>query len=93
MAKKKNNFLLMTKKTLIKLPLLINGLFLISLVFILDILGLLTNIQMLFRTELAQLNIKYFIDSTPPATYPTFTATSLLIQLIFSHYIHATQLG
>ena len=33
------------------------------------------------------------MDSTPPATYLTFTATSLLIQLIFSHYIHTTQLG
>ena len=44
-------------------------------------------------SEFAQLKIKYFEDSTPPATYPTFTATSLLIQLIFSHYIHTTQLG
>ena len=43
--------------------------------------------------NLAQLKIKNLMDSTPPATYPTFTATSLLIQLIFSHYIHTTQLG
>ena len=47
----------------------------------------------LLGSELAQLKIVHFIYSTPPATYPTFTATSLLIQLIFSHYIHTTQLG
>ena len=48
---------------------------------------------MLLGIELAVKNHIFYGLYSTPATYLTFTATSLLIQLIFSHYIHTTQLG